>query len=344
MSRLNKKVIIIGLILLIIISSAIFLVIKKDTKEEFKKPEKEEVIFNVDNLSSWVVYWDLNVENEIEALNYKLSSISYFAANFNEENKLSIPKGLIEYYNSTKKYKFQKYITIVNDVIYNDGKSSVKDKSVLEELLKSEISRKEHIDEIIALAKENEFDGIEIDYEQIKDYTLWENYLLFIKELYEEANLNNLNLRVVLEPSIPIEKLNFIDGPTYIIMCYNLHGSFSEAGEKTNEAFIKELIEKMNKIPGNKEFAIPTGGFDWSKEEEVKAITEIETNKVIKDNDIKVERDAESKYLFFKYLDENSIEHEVWYADKVTLEYLNKIIVESGHKVNLWRLGGNEFN
>lgn len=346
MIRKNKKYIFIGIILLILISIVILLLINKSTKEkEVIKYEKEEALLELDEISSWIVYWDLGVDSEIKELDNKLNSISYFAANFNENNQLFVSEELIDYYVSTKKCEFNKYITIVNDVIYNDGASSLKDKRVLKNLLEDEVTRKKHVNEIIDLAKKYEFDGIELDYEQIKDdMQLWNEYLLFINELYIEAKLNGLSLRILLEPNTPIDELNFIEGPTYIMMCYNLHGSFSEPGEKTNKSFIEDLIKKMNKINGSKEFAIATGGFDWDENNKVKSVTEIEVNKILKENKVEEKRDTDSQYVFFNYFDTNNIKHEVWYADKITLKYLCKIIIGYGYKVNLWRLGGNQFN
>ncbi|MGG7212667.1 glycosyl hydrolase [Clostridium nigeriense] len=311
----------------------------------FIDDDKSGTFTDLSNLSSWVVYWDLDVDNEIKQLDNELSSISYFSANFNDKNKLVIPEKLITYYNETKLYSFKKYITIVNDVVYDDGKSSLKDTNVLNEVLRDEESRKNHINEIIDLASKYEFDGIEIDYEQIKDdLDLWDNFLLFIDELYSKSILNNLDLRVMLEPNAPIEKLDFIEGPIYVMMCYNLHGAFSEPGEKANEEFIKSLIEKMKKIDGNKSFAIATGGFDWGEDGKTKSVSELEVNKILSEYDVDVQRDENSKYLYFKYMDKDNIKHEVWYADKITLQCLYKPIIEAGYNVSLWRLGGNLFN
>ena len=138
---------------------------ENQNKEANNKNEEEEIFQGLDTLSSWVVYWDLNVDKEIKQLEDKLTSISYFSANFNDKNSLEVPKDLLKYYNETKDYNFKKYITIVNDVLYDNGKSSVKDKEVLNVVLKDETSRSNHINEIINLAKEYNFDGVEIDYE-----------------------------------------------------------------------------------------------------------------------------------------------------------------------------------
>ena len=356
MIKKHRKIyILIGVLILTIISIFLLKLInnKKNIEENNVTTQRNNLSTNVDNqelfmnlndLSSWVVYWDLNVDKEIKKLDNKLGNLSYFGANFNESNELVIPEKLIEYYNETKPYNFKKYITIVNDVVYDNGKSSLKDKGVLSKVLSDEVSRENHINEIIDLAKKYEFDGIEIDYEQIKeDLGLWDNFLLFIRDLYNESNSNNLDLRVLLEPNAPMDKLNFIEGPTYVMMCYNLHGSFSNPGEKANVKFIKDLIEKMEVINSNKSFAIATGGFDWSEDGKTKAVSELEVNKIKNQYNIDVNRDDNSKYLYFNYIDENKTKHEVWYADKITLKYLYSPIIDSGYDVSLWRLGGNLF-
>ncbi len=275
----------------------------------------------------------------------KDSNIESPNKNFNKNNDLILPEKLEMYYDKTKSYNYEKYITIVNDVVNDDGTSSLKDKAILNILLSDRLSREKHINDIIDLAKEYDFDGIEVDYEQIKDdLGLWQNYILFINELYDKALVNNLKLRVVLEPNVPIDKLNFIEGPTYVMMCYNLHGAFSEAGEKSNQEFIKELIDNMKRVPGEKSFAIPTGGFDWKDNGSTKSVSEAEAKQILIENKIEAKRDDKSQYLYFNYTDKENIKHEVWYADQVTLEYLSQVIIEEGYDVSLWRLGGNLFS
>ncbi len=216
--KYKRKFILIGIIILLIGSVVLKNVLKKDGSIEIpnkiSQKKNNDIFSDIDNLTSWIVYWDLNVDSEINILNKKLSSISYFAVNFNENNDLIVPEKLEMYYNKTKSYNYEKYITIVNDIVNDDGTSLLKDKEILNILLSDELSREKHINDIIYLAKEYGFDGIEIDYEQIKDdLALWENYILFINELYSEALTNNLKLRVVLEVNTPIDKLNFTEVP-----------------------------------------------------------------------------------------------------------------------------------
>jgi spore germination protein len=348
----DKKSIIIGLaVVLVLIAAVIY--ISSSSKEAASsgtvivKPSAENTkVFeeSTNSLSAWVTYWDLKAEEEITVLGKELKNLSYFAVNFDSKNNLVMPKELNDYYNKTKSGNYNKFITIVNDKINEDGSSALKDTNLLKALLSSPESRSGHVEKIINLAVKYGFDGIDMDYEQIKkDYKLWQDYMLFLEELYEKAERQGLKVRVILEPNTPFDNLNFKEGPTYVIMCYNLHGGFSEPGEKANPQFIKELIEKMSKVPGKKDFAIATGGFDWEANGKTKAVSEIEAKELLKKYNVKAQRDANSQTLFFKYKDDKSIQHEVWYADKETLKSWMRVISEKGYDISIWRLSGNLF-
>lgn len=349
-NSLRKRLIFVGsVILLVVLIPVIYITVsskESNSKNKDVALDKDTKVFgeNINNLSAWVVYWDLNSDKEIKTLDEKLKNISYFAANFNSNNELRMPEELINYYNKTKDYKYNKYMTVVNDKLNDDGSYSLKDTNLLKSLLSNPDSRSKHIEEIINLAVKYGFDGIEIDYEQIKnDIKLWDNYILFINELYQKAEKGGLKLRVVLETNTPFDKLSFAEGPTYVLMCYNLHGGFSKPGEKANPEFIRNSIEKMSKVPGKKDFAIATGGFNWASNGKTTSVTEAEASNLLKKYNAKAERDDKSQCLFFNYKDEDNIEHEVWYADKTTLESWMKVITEKGYNISIWRLGGNLF-
>jgi spore germination protein len=348
----KRSLIFTGLILLIVLITSVIYINATSKEDNFKSKDnivvldEDKKIFgeNTNNLSAWVAYWDLNSDKEIKTLDRELKNICYFAVNFNSNNELVMPEKLTNYYNETKSYDYNKYITIVNDKINSDGSSLLKDTNILKSLLSDSDLRSGHIEEIINLAVKYDFDGIEIDYEQIKnDMKLWDDYILFINELYKKAEKEGLKIRVVLEPSIPFDKLSFVEGPTYVMMCYNLHGGFSEPGEKTNPKFIRDLIEKTSKVPGKKDFAIATGGFNWASNGKTTPVSETEANGLLKEYSAKIKRDDESQCLFFNYKDEDNIEHEVWYADKVTLKSWMKVITDKGYDISIWRLGGNLF-
>lgn len=298
-------------------------------------------------IDAWLVYWDTtNFEEEIDYWSERISNIIYFAAYFDENNKLFMPDNI----NESKEiidelYKNQpwgNYITFVNDKVYSDGSSALKDTDLLYELFKSDESMDNHINDIINIAVEGGYKGIEIDYEKIrKDIDLWEKFSVFLEKLIKAAELYNLSIRVLLEPSTPVDKIELPEGPEYVMMCYNLYGYGTEPGPKANKEFLLELIDKMKKVSSNRGYALATGGFDFADNGEVKAITRKEAEDLlIKYNKVSEERDEDSQCKVFQYIDSNGVNHQVWYADSVTLGYWESILIESGEKnISIWRLG-----
>ena len=318
-----------------------------------------EKVDNDKNIDVWLAYWDtLDFEEEIDYWSERISNIVYFAAYFNENNELFVPddisdtKEIIdELYGSEG---WGNYISFVNDKIYSEGKSSLKDTELLHELFKSNESIDNHVNEIINIAVEGGYEGIEIDYEKIrKDLDLWDKFIVFLEKLIKAADSYNLPIRVLLEPSTPVDKINLPEGPEYIMMCYNLYGYGTKPGPKADKVFLLELVDKMKKVSVNRGYALATGGFDFADNGQIKAITKQEAEEILVDysssnmnseaaveSKITVIRDDDSKCNVFKYTDDNGINHEVWYADNVTLDYLEDILSEAGEKnISIWKLG-----
>lgn len=321
--------------------------------------DNSEKLDNDKKVDVWLAYWDtLDFEEEIDYWSERISNIVYFAAHFNENNELFVPDDI----NDTKEIVDElygsegwgNYISFVNDKVYSDGKSSLKDTELLYELFKSNESIDNHVNEIINTAVEGGYEGIEIDYEKIrKDLDLWDKFTVFLEKLIEAADSYNLPIRVLLEPSTPVDKINLPEGPEYIMMCYNLYGYGTKPGPKADKAFLLELVDKMKKVSSNRGYALATGGFDFADNGQIKAITKQEAEEILADyngtnmnseavvdNEITVTRDEDSKCNVFKYTDNNGINHEVWYADNVTLDYLEDILSEAGEKnISIWKLG-----
>ena len=296
-------------------------------------------------LSVWTVYWDAEEgTNEFRRFEKRLDEVSVFAAYFAEDGKLFLPEELIlDKRVAKKKKKLVEYLTIVNDRVLPDGSKEFKKTEFLHNLLNDQEKRKEHIENIIALAKSEHFDGVEIDYERVwKDCETKDSFVPFIKELYTATTANNLKLRVVLEPSTPFNDIELPTGPKYVVMLYNLYGMHSGPGPKADSAFIKKVLGKMAKLPEPKAVAFATGGCLWSSAGEKKFITEKEAKQLLELYKADAQRDTASKVVTFKYL-EGTTAYEVWYADAATLDYWISLAEESGIRdIAIWRLGSNE--
>lgn len=301
--------------------------------------------------SVWITYWDLkNIEQEISAVKDNIDNICYFAAYFNEEEKLFIPQEITDTYKLIKnKFGDNNYhssLTFVNDLLKTDGTSSLKDTELLYTLFSSTERMDSHINEIINLTVNGGYDGIEIDYEGIKnDIKLWKLYLEFVNRLYKSASAKNIPVRIVLEPNVPEKELEFIQGPEYVMMCYNLYGEGTEPGPKANEKFLIQMVDKMKAFPGKVNFALSSGGYDFAENGKSKQVTEIEAETLRKEYNAAVTRDKESNCIVFTYKDLQGMSHEVWYADKETLNFWYQVISKYGdYGVTLWRIGGNICN
>ncbi|HWP51348.1 MAG TPA: glycosyl hydrolase family 18 protein [Clostridia bacterium] len=297
-----------------------------------------------EKMSAWAVYWDADdAMTEIADLNGKLESLAYFGAYFDAQNRLFIPDDIVQLREKIKRADGGKslpgYLTFVNDKLLAGGGSSLKDTTLLYALLAEPSARETHIQDILTLTQQGGYDGVEIDYEAIrKDMVLWQHFIDFITELSTETTQRGLLLRVVLEPGIPYEELSFPAGPEYVIMCYNLHGPGSEPGPKADDAFLLELVKKTATLPGKRNFAIATGGFDWAGEVAT-ALSQKEAYALTRQENAARQRDAGSQAISFAYT-RDQVMHQVWYADSITLEHWMNLIRSAGDfGVSLWRLG-----
>lgn len=295
------------------------------------------------NIGAWIVYWDAEKGiDEWKKTHYGYENISFFGAYFNEDKHLFVPKDFME---AVKQQPTrQRYFTVVNDVEDGD-KKLFKDVEIVKDVLSSQKKRERHADEIIAITKEARCKGIDLDYEKVfRDEKAADLYLEFIKVLYDKAKAENLQLRVILEPNVNFQSYEFSQGPTYIVMLYNLYGTHSKAdGPKADFAFIEKTIAKMQYLPQEKGVAFSTGGCIWSSEDKPQFILTEEAISLAKQNKAVPKRQADSGAMYFSYKDKSNTEYKVWYADKKTVSgWIDKASDLGIKNIVLWRLGGNE--
>lgn len=310
------------------------------------KPQMSEAVLKTGEFSVWVAYWD--IDNGIKELSKSvdaLSSVSSFALYFNNDGTVFVPEDLSNKHSEisadTNKNNINSYICVVNDVIDENGNIVQKDTNIIRKLLSSPTERSRHINELISFAQNNEYFGIEIDYEKL-DENVWPDFVLFCSELYNQCVLKKLDLRVIFEPRAPLDRYTFPDGPEYIMMAYNLYGASTEPGPKADVDFIKELSVKMNNVPGKKWIAFASGGFDWQTGGETLSISEKEALDIINIYKCLPARDEKSGGLYFYYTDDKGKDHTVWYADNSTFDVWTRTARECGFEnICLWKLGGN---
>lgn len=295
------------------------------------------------NKAVWAVYWDdEDVTKKLSKRGSDADVVCIFEAYFDDGYDLvynDASSALFEKLKNDPAGKDRKYyLTFVNDVV---GASATvqKDTEVLYSVLQDPAG---HAADIVELAKKNGYDGVEIDYEKIrKDMDLWDLFIPFEKELLALCKKEGLEARVVLEPSTPVSKLEFPEGPEYVVMCYNLFGYGTKPGPKADEDFLSEIVSDFESLPGDTGYALSNGGFDWDlSEDSLTALTDSEGKALLSEHENDAHRDDKSGVMTFTYNKDGS-DHEVWIADDETMKFWSGILHEkTGRKVNvsLWKL------
>ncbi|MDO5112676.1 MAG: glycosyl hydrolase family 18 protein [Clostridia bacterium] len=299
--------------------------------------------------STWAVYWDTaDVLAELAPVADTLGALCYFEAFFTADGALTLPDAVVALYASVEESypenAWQSYLTFVNDVQKPDGSFDLKSAAPLRAVLADTAAMDAHSDALIDFTRAHGFDGVEIDYEAIrKAPELWQPFVQFCERLYAKTQAAGLGLRVVLEPIAPYAELRFPYGPTYVIMCYNLHGGHNDAGPKADYDFLNELMQDAATLPTKPLFALATGGYDWDEHGDATQVTLRAAHELYTQyGQGSSVRDGRSGAIAFRYQAENGKLHTVWCADKRTLALWAQTLQRAGYPaLSFWRLGGN---
>jgi spore germination protein YaaH len=210
---------------------------------------------------------------------------------------------------------------------------------MLDRIMKSDASRASNINDILNMASKGNYNGVEIDYEEFSD-TAWKGFTVFCSQLYDALKAKGLGMRVCLESYAPISEGSLPAGPEYTIMAYSLHWEDSDPGPRADYAFIKQVAQKLDTLPGDKRMAFAAGGYDWASNGSCNEVTELDAAKLAQKS-TDVQRDSQSGALHFTYKS-NGITHTVWYSDEQTLKsWINQANSLGIGNVAVWKMGGN---
>lgn len=299
-------------------------------------------------MSAWSAYWDAEAAARELKKQRHLAGVSCFAAAFEADGSLYLPEEMPGLKKQAAKGGRATYLTIVNDVRPDKGPMKEKDTEIVKQVLADEAAADRHIGDILAQAEQLGAEGVEIDYEKLwKDKELTGKFLDFTYRLSSACTRKGLKLRIVLEPSAPLDA-PWAKGPEYTVMCYNLYGKHSGPGPKADRNFLLKTFKKMEALPGNKSVAFATGGCLWENpglldgpKGKTSFKTEAELTALAREHKAETVRDAESAALSFEYEAEGK-HYVAWYADAETLNAWITLAARQGlDKVMLWRLGGN---
>lgn len=325
----------------IIVLIALFVMGKRVEEIYEYTPNEEIMITHFD--SGWLPYWDYQgAKLDWVTSQERASEIVAFGVLYQGED-LYVPeetdlmtKELVEMVSKEESV----YLSFINDTKQEDGSFVQKDKGLLETILPYPEKRSTQIENIINLSLKYGVDGIEIDFENIKnDVSLWESFAEFTKELNEACEQHQLGLRIVLSYD-SVKYTEFPIGPTYVIMCYNLYGLHSQAGPKANQDFLDEVFELNEVLKPNVVLAYANHGFSWADNGDITAITKDQAFEMADIYEADIYREDESGALYYTYKDSSDMSYDVWFADETTLDQWVTWANNAGYdKSAIWRYG-----
>lgn len=313
--------------------------IQSEEKENVETESKE-------NKDKIVMFWqygsnlDTLGENKIEGVN--VVSPTWYELK-NSSGDIS-SKYSSSYYSKAKEYGYKIWPIITNGI--DSASYSANDTS---SLLKSEYNRENFIKNIREIAKNDKLDGINIDFESMKDDDR-DLYTQFIRELTPILRNEGITVSVDFYFVKYIDRQRIGDVADYVIlMGYDQKGSWSnEAGSISSVKIVEEQLNSLindSKIESNKIIlGVPFYTRLWT----IKNVSEKPTTKIysmqdcqdfITDNNVTPvwDEDAGQNYAEVK---KGDLTYKLWIEDKDSMkkrvELINKYNLAG---VSAWRKG-----
>jgi len=215
--------------------------------------------------------------------------------------------------------------------------------------------RKKNIEMIISEVKENDYDGIDIDFENL-DNKAREDFSQYIKVLAKELHQINKILSVTLQAkqsddeswtqAYDFEKLGE-SADQIRIMTYDHARANTQPGPIAPiKWMVKALTYAQSRVDSTKIIAgLPFYAYDWCTEGicENRGLVYDGVKNIIDENNIEVEWDDEAKCPWFYYKDDRGNPHTVYFENERSITEKINVIKKLGIAgVAIWRLGNED--
>ena len=227
------------------------------------------------------------------------------------------------------------------------------DRQRVADIIHDPARRAQHIEDILALIRDNDFDGIDIDYESLYPEDR-DDFSLFIEELSEALHAEGKLLSIAVHAKT--DDAGAWSGPAaqdwarlgaavdaFKIMTYDYHSGGSEAGPIAPLDWVDDvLIYAATVVPPEKTFmGVPFYGYDWSGSIG-KSLNWRQAVKLAEQNEAEIARDPSSAEAWFTYSDGKQA---VYFNDAATMA-ARLDIIRSNHPgiagIAIWPLGGED--
>lgn len=251
-----------------------------------------------------------------------------------------------------------KMLGVIHNLLYRPGGVEAS-KNVVKQMFATKESRQNFIQNVINLIEKYDFDGVNIDIEDvyIEDS---EKLSLFYTELGEALRKKGYYLSASIPARVSDEPFNPFSDPfnydaigkavdEFVVMLYNEHGwPGSGPGPVVSIGWMERVLKyTISKMPNTKIVAaVSVFGFDFNLTTGKNTyVTYKMAMDLAQKYDKEVIFDQETQTPMFAYKDEEGNEHEVWFENAESIYAKVKLAQDLGIKgIALWRLGMEDPN
>ena len=222
---------------------------------------------------------------------------------------------------------------------------------VVHRIINSPVKRERLINDIIKALKKDSLDGINIDFEELKE-SKNETLVLFQKELYEKLHAHGFLVTQDISPFNDDYNLSELSryNDYIVLMAYDQFSESTAPGPICHQKWIEAAVDQATKkIPSEKIILALAGfGYNWSVDSTGKKIDAIpikyqDALTIARTYQGKIDFDNDSYNLHFNYTDDGNVDHEVHFTDAATSFNSLRFAVEYGLAgVSLWRMGSED--
>ncbi|PZP51891.1 MAG: glycosyl transferase family 2, partial [Pseudopedobacter saltans] len=215
----------------------------------------------------------------------------------------------------------------------------------LHRILNDPNKRANFINQVIKQLELNHFDGINVDFEELKEK---KNEILtnFSKELYDQLHSKGF---IVTQNVSPFnEDYDYValakNNDLLFLMAYDQYSNVNEPGPISTQKWIEAAVDNIAaKIPSDKiVLNLAAYGYDFGKDS-VKNVTYQEALLLARRSGAHIDFGDDTYNLHFSYQDNDSNQHQVYFTDAATNFNTMRFAAEYGLAgTAIWRLGSED--
>ncbi|WP_156324355.1 polysaccharide deacetylase family protein [Bacillus sp. FJAT-27251] len=233
-----------------------------------------------------------------------------------------------------------KILPLVNNVVNDQW-----DGDALHRLFTEPGAQEKFINSMLTYVQRNDFDGINIDFEEIQPRDR-DHFTQFMEKVYQAFHPKGLMVTVDVPPNNSSFDYAALaaSADRMMVMLYDEHHAQSKPGPIASIEWATHSFRELSIPPEKLIISLGSYGYDWEEgsSQPAKPITFQEVMNLGTGTDLQIywSKQAGNPYLRYKKNEKN---HTIWFLDAATFYNQMKLAIGSGSNgIALWRLGSED--